>query len=69
MSTQMQQWHKFKLSDLGTVARGRSRHRPRNDASLFGGKYPFIQTGDIKAANFLFNEKTNRGVLIDFGNA
>ena len=52
MSTQMQQWHKFKLSDLGTVARGRSRHRPRNDASLFGGKYPFIQTGDIKAANF-----------------
>lgn len=47
----MQQWHKIKLNYLGTVERGRSRHRPRNDVSLFGGKYPFIQTGDIKAAN------------------
>jgi type I restriction enzyme S subunit len=35
---------------LGTVARGRSRHRPRNDPALFGGPYPFFQTGDVKAA-------------------
>lgn len=28
--------------------RGRSRHRPRNDKSLYGGDYPFIQTGDIR---------------------
>lgn len=47
-----QDWQKLKLNDLGTVDRGRSRHRPRNDPSLYGGKYPFIQTGDVKSANF-----------------
>ncbi len=43
-------WEVVKLNGLGTVERGRSRHRPRNDPSLYGGPYPFIQTGDIKAA-------------------
>lgn len=28
--------------------RGRSRHRPRNAPFLYGGPYPFIQTGDIR---------------------
>jgi type I restriction enzyme S subunit len=44
--------------------RGKSKHRPRNDPSLYGGKYPFIQTGDIRNANHLivkysqtYNEK------------
>ena len=36
------------LDQLGTVSRGRSRHRPRNAASLYGGAYPFVQTGDVK---------------------
>ena len=40
-----------KLRDVAVVKRGKSKHRPRNDSSLFGGKYPFIQTGEIKAAN------------------
>ena len=31
--------------------RGKSKTRPRNDKKLFGGKYPFIQTGDIRNAN------------------
>lgn len=44
-------WKKYKLSELGFLGRGKSKHRPRNDASLFGGKYPFIQTGEIKSAN------------------
>ena len=44
-------WKAFKLDQLGTVGRGRSRHRPRNDASLYGGECPFFQTGDVKAAN------------------
>lgn len=44
--------HKYKLDELGFVGRGRSRHRPRNEPSLYGGQYPFFQTGDIKAANF-----------------
>lgn len=46
----------YKLDELGTVGRGRSRHRPRNDQSLYGGIYPFFQTGDIKAAEFYLTE-------------
>jgi type I restriction enzyme S subunit len=47
---------KFKLDQLGFVGRGRSRHRPRNEPSLYEGKYPFFQTGDIKAANLYLKE-------------
>ena len=43
-------WREGILTDLGTVSRGRSRHRPRNDPILFGGSYPFFQTGDVKKA-------------------
>ena len=45
------EWIWGKLSDLGELARGKSKHRPRNDKKLFGGKYPFIQTGEVRAAN------------------
>jgi len=44
-------WKLVKLGDLGEVNRGRSRHRPRYAEHLYGGSYPFIQTGDIKASN------------------
>jgi type I restriction enzyme S subunit len=40
-------WSIRKLSDLGTLERGKSRHRPRDDEALYGGPYPFIQTGDV----------------------
>src|SRR5262245_55780706 len=45
-----------KLSELGFVGRGRSRHRPRDEPSLYGGPYPFFQTGDIKAADLYLTE-------------
>ena len=46
------EWRYIYLSELGELARGKSKHRPRNDAKLFeNGKYPFLQTGDIKSAN------------------
>lgn len=49
-------WAWFKLPQIGTVERGKSKHRPRNDKRLFGGKYPFIQTGEIKASKqYLYN--------------
>lgn len=48
----METWKPCKLDELGFVGRGKSRHRPRNAEFLFGGPYPFFQTGDIKAANF-----------------
>ena len=44
------EWKKLTLDKLGSVSRGRSKHRPRNDESLFNGIYPFIQTGDVKSA-------------------
>ena len=50
------EWHPAKLDELGYVSRGKSRHRPRNDPILYGGRYPFFQTGDIKAANFYLRE-------------
>lgn len=52
-------WNENKLSDLGVFSRGKSKHRPRNDERLFaGGKYPFIQTGDIKEANLYIKNHT-----------
>lgn len=33
--------------------RGKSKHRPRNDESLYGGPYPFIQTGDVRNCEHL----------------
>lgn len=44
------------LDQLGTVSRGRSRHRPRDAAFLYGGPYPFIQTGDVKAAGLYLSK-------------
>lgn len=41
------EWIWAKLPDLGSMSRGKSRHRPRNAPHLLGGPYPFIQTGDI----------------------
>ena len=38
------------LDQLGSVSRGRSRHRPRDAEFLYGGPYPFVQTGDVKKA-------------------
>ena len=46
----MNSWREFKLGDLGTLQRGRSRHRPRYAFHLYGGEYPFIQTGEIREA-------------------
>lgn len=47
----MNEYKIVKITDLGTVNRGKSKHRPRNDSILYGGEYPFIQTGDVKKAN------------------
>ena len=51
-------WELKTLDQLGKVSRGRSKHRPRNDSKLFGGKYPFIQTADVKDSNFYITEYT-----------
>ena len=38
-------WQIKTLDELGFVARGKSKHRPRGDKKLYDGKYPLIQTG------------------------
>ena len=50
------QWELDEFANLGTLDRGRSRHRPRNAPHLYGGPYPFIQTGDVtNAKNYIQN--------------
>lgn len=39
------------LSSIGELDRGKSKHRPRDEPSLYGGPYPFLQTGDVAQAN------------------
>lgn len=52
-------WEYKRLTDLGSFSRGVSKHRPRNDLSLFkNGNYPFVQTGDVKRANLYINSNS-----------
>jgi type I restriction enzyme S subunit len=48
-----------RLDEIAKVfGRGKSRHRPRNEPSLYGGKYPFIQTGDVRNAGHIIESYT-----------
>ena len=47
------------LPDLGKFGRGVSKHRPRNDIKLLGGKYPLIQTGDVANAGLYITSYSN----------
>jgi type I restriction enzyme, S subunit len=61
-----QHWQDKTLNELGDFQRGKSRHRPRNDAALFsGGKHPLIQTGEIKEANLYIT--AHSAAYNDFG--
>ena len=47
-------WEVKKLKYTARIFRGKFTHRPRNDEKLYGGSYPFIQTGEVaKASKFL----------------
>ena len=48
-----------KLSELGTLDRGRSKHRPRNASELLNGPYPLIQTGEVAASDLYITEYHN----------
>ena len=44
-------WEWCRLPEIGELSRGKSKHRPRNDATLYkDGKYPLVQTGDVARA-------------------
>ena len=50
-------WKQKTLEEIATTfGRGKSKHRPRNAPHLYGGKYPFVQTGDIRNADHIITE-------------
>jgi len=52
-------WSRKTLREVSIdFGRGKSKHRPRNDPKLYGGPYPFIQTGDVRGAEHLITEYT-----------
>ena len=52
-------WEWCRLPDIGDLARGKSKHRPRNDPSLYiDGKIPLIQTGDVSRASGVIHTYT-----------
>lgn len=58
-------WRRIKFGEIGILERGRSKHRPRNEPKLFGGPYPFIQTGDIASSEMYIVEHSQ--TLSEFG--
>ena len=48
-----------KLHELGSLDRGKSQHRPRNDPKLLNGPYPLIQTGEVASAGLYITEYKN----------
>ena len=47
-------WVDRRLGDVAMeFGRGKSKHRPRNDPKLYGGSFPFIQTGDVRNSSHL----------------
>lgn len=51
-------WPTQRFEKIGTLDRGKSKHRPRNAPELLGGVHPLIQTGDVANAN-LYIESFN----------
>jgi len=49
-------WAWTNLPQLGELNRGKSKHRPRNAPFLYGGPYPFVQTGDVRHATGIINQ-------------
>lgn len=51
-------WELSRLKDISQIERGRFSHRPRNDPDLYGGPYPFVQTGDVSRAAKIISDFT-----------
>lgn len=56
-SQESEGWELKTLKEVSIeFGRGKSKHRPRNDPSLYNGAYPFIQTGDVRNSEHLIKE-------------
>ena len=50
-------WVEKTLKEMAKeFGRGKSKHRPRNADFLYGGQYPFVQTGDIRNSDHLITK-------------
>jgi len=63
------EWEVKKLCDLANVERGKFTHRPRDDARFYGGRFPFIQTGDVnscvgRTVNLYTQTLSDRGIKV-----
>jgi len=50
-----EEWEITTLGKNCKLERGKFGHRPRDDPEYYGGKYPFIQTGDVEKSNRYIN--------------
>jgi len=54
-------WTWARFPEVGIFGRGKSKHRPRNDAPLFeGGTHLFVQTGDVARSNGVIETYTSK---------
>ena len=44
-------WEVVPLGEVARIERGKFSHRPRNAPEFYGGRIPFIQTGDVARCN------------------
>ena len=51
-------WSISPLASVAKLERGRFMHRPRNEPRFYGGKTPFIQTGDVVRSRGQIREYT-----------
>ena len=49
-------WPQKLFSEVGTLDRGASKHRPRKAPELLGGPYPLVQTGEVANCNGYIRE-------------
>lgn len=45
------EWTTHRLDEISKIERGRFSPRPRNNPIYYGGKIPFVQTGDVVRSN------------------
>ncbi len=51
-------WDVLTLSEIATIERGRFLYRPRNEPRFYGGRTPFVQTGDVVRSDGCIREFT-----------
>ncbi len=64
-SPEAREWPRMRLEEVAILERGKFTPRPRNDPRYFGGPYPWIQIGEVEAANKYIRH--HRSTLNDLG--